>query len=229
MISIITGTLNRVSLLNDMVNNCLSHTLNELILVDGGSTDGTQKYIQQLNNPNIQLIEIGKRTNWSSFMNLGLKQAKGDLICQWNDDVLLLSDWDNVVSQITSNYDIYIFSWKTGKKQERNNKQWLETGSWSNDGISTNNWRCSNHCLNYGIYKKHVFDTIGTYDESFSFYHADSEITARAKYFGFKLKLLTDIKVIDLDFPNKTKANHAKEKQDYNNYLTCMGRYAQKG
>ena len=48
MISIVTGTLNRVGMLPTLITNTvLSDDRIELVLVDGGSTDGTVDYIKK--------------------------------------------------------------------------------------------------------------------------------------------------------------------------------------
>ena len=60
MISIVTGTLNRLELLKKVIENTVgSSNLIELVLVDGGSTDGTIEYLRSLNHPQIKLIEVG--------------------------------------------------------------------------------------------------------------------------------------------------------------------------
>ena len=58
MISIVTGTLNRCYLLENLIKNTVdSSDKLELILVDGGSSDGTLEYIKNLNHPRIKLME----------------------------------------------------------------------------------------------------------------------------------------------------------------------------
>ena len=65
MLSIVTGTLNRVNLLPKIIKNTVdSNNKLELVLVDGGSTDGTIDYIKKLNHPRIKLIEVGGRSSY---------------------------------------------------------------------------------------------------------------------------------------------------------------------
>jgi glycosyltransferase involved in cell wall biosynthesis len=218
MISIVTGTLNRRAFLPQLIENCLSSPLTELVLLDGGSSDGTQDYIKGLKHPRIKLIEIGKRSSWSSFMNVGIKAASHELVCQWNDDVLLLATWEEVVKEIEPKYDIYVFSWKTGTMAQSSDPTWLKTGEFNGlsanpallrketYGTSSNGWRC--HCfMNYGIYRKDVFRKAGLYCEDFLFYHADGDMTNRAYYLGFanRINFLPHIKVLDIDSPSRTK------------------------
>ena len=93
MISVVTGTLNRLVLLSHIINNTVGSSEKvELILVDGGSTDGTIEYLKLLNHPRIKLIEVGGRSSYPHYMNLGIKNASYELIAQWNDDVLLCND-----------------------------------------------------------------------------------------------------------------------------------------
>ena len=76
-ISIVTGTLNRLDLLK---NHIIPNTIDadprvELVLVDGGSTDGTLEYFVDLNHPRIRIYTQGGRTPYGVFMNFGLRKA----------------------------------------------------------------------------------------------------------------------------------------------------------
>ena len=101
MISIVTGTLNRLEFLPNLIENTINSNDNlELVLVDGGSNDGTIEYIKNLNNPKIKLIEVGQRSSYPHFMNLGIENSSHEFVCQWNDDVLLVNNWDEIIKQI---------------------------------------------------------------------------------------------------------------------------------
>ena len=182
MISIVTGTYNRKYLLSGLIKNTVDASDRlELVLVDGGSTDETVEYIKDINHPRIKLIEVGERSSYPHFMNLGIRNASHELIAQWNDDVLLKNDWEDVFAEIDG-HDFYIFSWAVGDQEN----EWilLETES--------------KLVMNYGIYDKRVFREIGMYNPTYSYYYADADMSYRAKAFGYKHKSLMNINVISI-------------------------------
>ena len=81
MFSIVTGSLNRRQILPNFIKNTLSSSNKlELIILDGGSTDGSVDYLKSLKLDNLKIIEIGGRSSYASFMNIGLEHASYDLI-----------------------------------------------------------------------------------------------------------------------------------------------------
>ena len=207
-ISIVTGTLNRVEYLESLVANTVeSDDRIELVLVDGGSTDGTIEFIETVvNHPRVKLIKHGERSTYPHYMGLGIKSASHDLICQWNDDVLLTTSWDNVLSEIDEEHDAYLFNWKEGSVDDMNNPDWLSCSK-----IRDNGWIIINNAefeypqsggeqrgeivMNYGIYKRSVFVKYGLYNPSYQYYCADGEMAMRLYYQGCKFKTLLHIKV----------------------------------
>ncbi len=219
MISIVTGTLNRLKFLPRLIENtvdCKNVNLTapplELVLVDGGSTDGSIEYIENLNHPNIKLIKVGKRSGYPHYMNLGIKAAKHEWICQWNDDVLMCNDWlevQNAVGWDTSKPAppiAILFNWKFGEVEDMEDPQWLQcSGMRDNGWIIINNAeytypqaRGEQHnevCMNYGIYSKAVFREHGLYNESYNYYCADAEMAMRAYHNDTKFRTDFDLKV----------------------------------
>lgn len=199
MISIITGTLNRGPLLPRLIENTVeANEKLELVLVDGGSTDGTIKYIKEENHPRIKLIEVGGRSSYPHFMNLGIQHASHEIVCQWNDDVLLANDWEEVFSEIDDEHDFYLFNWKYGNVSDMTNPDWLSGNDHSNDWFLTNAKPEHNIVMNYGLYKKKIFREIGMYNSEYRYYAADGDMAERAYYFGYKVKDLRHIKVCSL-------------------------------
>jgi len=199
MISIITGTLNRGTLLPKLIENTVeANDKLELVLVDGGSTDGSIEYIKEENHPRIKLIEVGGRSSYSHFMNLAIQNATHEIVCQWNDDVLLANDWEEVFSEIDEENDFYLFNWKYGMPNDIQNQEWLFGNDHSNDWYLLNTKPDGHIVMNYGLYKKKIFREIGMYNSEYRYYAADSDMAERAYYFGYKVKDLRSIKVCSL-------------------------------
>lgn len=206
MISIITGTLNRVNLLPTLIENTvLSNDKLELVLVDGGSVDETKTYIESLNHPRIKFIEVGGRSPYPHFMNLAIKNSTHELVCQWNDDVVMCNDWEDVFSEIDE-HDFYLFNWKYGNYEDIKNPDWLSGNDHSSDWFLLNNKPEGEIVMNYGLYSKKIFREIGMYNNEYRYYCADGDMADRAYSFGYSVKTLRDIKVCSL-LVNKV-ANH---------------------
>lgn len=199
MISIVTGTLNRGPFLPGLIENTVeANEKLELVLVDGGSDDGSIEYIKEENHPRIKLIEVGQRSSYPHFMNLGIKHASHDIVCQWNDDVLLVNDWEEVFSEIDDEHDFYLFNWKYGNRSDINDPNWLSGNNHSNDWFLCNNKPDGEIVMNYGLYKKKIFKKIGMYNNEYRYYCTDGDMADRAYEFGYKVKTLRDIKVCSL-------------------------------
>jgi glycosyltransferase involved in cell wall biosynthesis len=95
MVSIIIPTYNRSKYLVEAVESCLnqSYTNIEIIIIDDGSTDGTEEMVSKLLNTkweNRNIIYI-KQSNAgaSAARNYGLENAKGDFIQYLDSDDIL--------------------------------------------------------------------------------------------------------------------------------------------
>jgi glycosyltransferase involved in cell wall biosynthesis len=205
MISIITGTLNRGPLLPRLIENTVeANEKLELVLVDGGSTDGTIEYIKEETHPRIKLIELGGRSPYPHFMNVAIQNATHEIVCQWNDDVLLSNDWDEVISEIDEDHDFYLFNWKYGSVEDITDPNWLyghnhQVGSWCLlNNIETPVDGNNEIVMNYGLYKKNIFRNIGMYNNEYRYYYADADMANRAYRFGYRVKDLRNIKVCSL-------------------------------
>lgn len=196
-LSVVTGTLNRLEHLKKVIENTVDSSNElELILLDGGSTDGTIEYVKSLNNNRINLIEIGGRSSYPHFMNIGLRASKTEWIAQWNDDMLLINEWDDVYKLIDENeHDAYIFDWTRG-----NYNNYFDLKNNINIDPSTfgEYWIHFRDCMNFGIYRKDVFRNIGMYDNKFRYYECDHDMTTRCIIFGYKVINIHSIKAFEI-------------------------------
>ena len=219
-ISIVTGTLNRKEYLPALLNNTIRADQRlELVLVDGGSTDGTIEMMEYISSvePRLKFIQVGQRSPYPHYMNLGIKNASHEIVCQWNDDILLIDEpvgrwpknWQKVFDQIDDEHDAYLFNWKEGYVSEIDDESWLKCSSMRDNGwiIINNadhdyeqkeNEKYGEIVMNYGIYKKDVFREYGMYHPNYKYYCADGEMAMRAYYKGCKFKCLVDVKVCSI-------------------------------
>jgi glycosyltransferase involved in cell wall biosynthesis len=218
-ISIITGTLNRKIHLPRLIENTVdADNRLELVLVDGGSTDGTIDFIQSLNHPRIKLIEVGHRSCYAHFMNLGVKAARYEWVCQWNDDVVLVTGWDDIFHSIDDSA-FYIFAWKFDAYPKYKDKEWKLINSKHSDGSGE-------IVVNFGIYHKKVFRTIGLYNDAYHFYCADGDMAQRAWYFGFNAKSCPAVKVVSIKGIKKSRSYELE--QDWQCYQKHIEMYSRK-
>lgn len=225
MISIVTGVLDRKHTLEGLIGNTIdAWDKLELILVDGGSTDGTVEFIKKLDHPRIKLIEVGHRSPYWHFMNIGIRNASYEYVCQWNDDVILVNNWRDVFEEV-KDCDASLFSWQYGDLQEHFPDNWNLCCDFGGTEKVPN---CGNDIvMNYGIYKKDVFRKVGLYNNAYYYYYADADMSFRAWAFGFKVQPFHSIKVVSLlsERGNK-KALHGHN--DLSIYVSCLNMYRNK-
>jgi len=95
-ISIVTGTYNRLPSLQRMVNSARQSFVGlhgiewQLVIVDGGSQDGTQAWC--LSQPDILLIEHGSLLGAVKAFNDGAYAATGEYVVMANDDIEFVDD-----------------------------------------------------------------------------------------------------------------------------------------
>lgn len=227
MISVITGSFNRLENIKRLISNTVDkNKFIELVIVDGGSSDGTIDYLIKNNNNNIRFINYGKRSTYSHFMNLGIENSTHEYICQWNDDALLVNDWEDIGEVLKSQkYDFHLFNWKLGNLDDFSKMSWLAGDSEKNGWNLENKTKSTNEekilTLNYGVYNKKIFREIGMYNTRFNFWHADGDLSNRAYYFGYKYKSHRDIKVFVLD----SESSKTYTKKDWKIYQKNLAKY----
>jgi GT2 family glycosyltransferase len=75
----------------DSVEKALTGISSEIIVVDNQSTDESCKFVKQ-NFPKVKLIENQVNYGFSKANNIGVSQAKGELICLLNPDTIVAED-----------------------------------------------------------------------------------------------------------------------------------------
>ena len=92
LISVIMPTYNRKNIIQKAITSVLnqSYTNFELIIIDDGSDDGTYNLLKSIKDERINILHHEKNKGCSYSRNIGLKNAKGDIIMYLDSD----NEWD---------------------------------------------------------------------------------------------------------------------------------------
>ncbi|WP_298892703.1 TIGR04283 family arsenosugar biosynthesis glycosyltransferase [uncultured Psychroserpens sp.] len=170
-ISIIIPVLNEAQtikkLLFHLIDNASLQTISEIIVVDGGSTDGSQELIKAL-DLNIKLLSAPKGR--AKQMNLGAKVATGDILYFLHADSFPPHRYDQlIIDEIEKGHQAGCFRLKFDSSH-----WWLRLASW----LTQFRWRACRGGDQSQFITKQLFEEIGGYDESYIIYEDNILINA---------------------------------------------------
>jgi len=120
MISIVMPTYNRAYIIDSSIKSVLAQTYSdfELIIVDDGSTDDTEKVIKSFNDKRIRYIKLEKNSGASHARNIGIENAKGEYITfHDSDDTMASTKLEEQYNYMKENdYDISFCEFEFNKK-----------------------------------------------------------------------------------------------------------------
>lgn len=98
----------------------------EIILVDNGSTDGTQDYVR-MQYPHVRLIELDKNYRFCRGNNIGVKCARNEIVVLLNNDVIVDPHFLGPLLKGFSQPDVFavtsqIFNYDQSKTREETGK-----------------------------------------------------------------------------------------------------------
>jgi GT2 family glycosyltransferase len=164
--------------------------IQEIIIVDDGSTDGSVKYIKE-NFPKIRLIKHKVNRGVPSVLNTGVRSAKGDLVLIISID--MEPDKNLILNLLPHFEDSKIFGISFGKKETGPEKAFWKDGfiEFKFEKESKETKRIFYLRMAEGIFRRYVWIDLGGMDEKlFSpFFWEDLDICYRAAKRGYQCLL----------------------------------------
>ena len=168
-ISIIIPILNEASHISKLLHYLLEHStlknIAEIMVVDGGSTDGSQDIVLTFSGITLLHAEKGR----AKQMNLGAKQASGSILYFLHADSLPPKNFDTyILNEIKKGHLAGCFRMKF-----KSNHLWLKLAGWLTQ-LPFKFCRGGDQSL---FITKPLFNNIGGFDETFTIYEDNDFIS----------------------------------------------------
>ncbi|GAB3670254.1 glycosyltransferase family 2 protein [Halopiger thermotolerans] len=87
-VSVVLPTYNRASVLSGAIESVLEQTYDdlELLVIDGGSTDGTRAVVDRIDDPRLEYVRRDRPEGVSAARNRGIERSSGDLVAFVDSD-----------------------------------------------------------------------------------------------------------------------------------------------
>lgn len=225
-ISIVLGSKNRKKLLKATIDSIRNNNFNgniEIIVVDGGSSDGScdwlakQKDIFTIIQPNYKIIDDEGISilahSWGEFMNIGFKYAKAKWIVMVSDDLILEKGClQNAYDELN---ELTLKGEKIGGGafyfKEFPRHPYYRTITLPQNYVN----------INHGFYNKEALEKIDYIDEkNYNFYYGDSDLAMRLNIEGWKTITLKNSFALHLCHkPSLKKGKVSKSTERDNKYF----------
>lgn len=213
MISVIIPVLNEAktigSLLQHLMENSDSMNISDIIVVDGGSTDGTQKIVtnfiassdfehsEKLNQEaqksdftQADILLLNSPKGRAKQMNLGAKNAKGDILYFLHADSFPPKHFDHyIINEVKKGHEAGCF-----RMQFDSSHWWLQLAGWLTQ-FNLKACRGGDQSL---FITKSLFNIIGGYDETYIIYEDNiliKELYKRNQFTVINKKIITSARL----------------------------------
>lgn len=188
-ISIVIGTYNRKKMLVNCIKSIRNNGITEpyeIIVIDGGSDDGTHKWLTKQkdilaiihHNRYLKNGQLIMKRSWGYFMNLGFKSTEGEFVCMVSDDCYVhpgavMKGYELLSKDIEGSIGACAFPFRN---------------SFIDDHFMVYKAFGDKIVINHGIYRKDILYKIGWINEdNFKFYLADTDLSLKIWEQGYSI------------------------------------------
>ncbi len=198
-VSVIIPTFNGRHLLESCLPSLFrqNYTGFEVIVVDNGSSDGTEDYLKK-EFPQVRGFYFKEQLYFAKAANAGIRSARGDYIVMLNNDTEVDPDWLQELKAVMDREpDLGSVASKMLDFDKRDildgaGDLYVKTGmayrfGWSlpDSPAFQKPMRLFGACGGAAMYRKSLLETIGLFDEDFKMYYEDVDLNFRAQLYGY--------------------------------------------
>ena len=191
MISIIIPVLNEVKTIEELLFHLVDcadlKNINEIIVVDGGSTDGTKNIIQSLD---LKIKLLNSEKGRAKQMNTVSSIATGDILYFLHADSFPPLNYDtHIINEVKKGNNAGCF-----RLQFDSNHWWLKIASW----LTQFSWRACRGGDQSQFITKALFEDIGGFDETYTIYEDNiliNELYKRNEFVVINKKIKTSARL----------------------------------
>ncbi len=194
-VSAIIPTWNRADLLRSILENlrAQTHPLDQIIVVDNGSTDATPLVTREFG---VDTVVFPENRGFAVAVNEGIRHAKGSWILIVNNDVVLEPAW---LERLLASAERENAWFGAGKLLRPNNRNLID-GSWDLVSRAAYAWRCgfekrdgtiwstrrriTSAPMTAALFRRELFDRIGLLETRFQSYYEDVDFGVRCALAG---------------------------------------------
>ena len=177
----------------EMTSNCINSLIEsetaidiEVILVESNKNYFNSRFVYP---EFVKVIVPDSDFNFHKFLNIGIKEAKGQFVALCNNDLIFYKNWFSAIHKISqNNKNVKSFS-PSGKIDDFSFVVEFELG-----------YKVRTHVLGWCLVAyKEVLEKVGYLDETFNFGYADNDYAMTLKKYNIKHALVNSSKVEHLE------------------------------
>ncbi len=198
LVTVVIPNYNGKKYLDDCLKSLKKQSYQEfkVIIVDNGSTDGSQDYIKK-KYPQVELIELSENTGFANAANVGIKASDSEYVFLLNNDTMCDENaLENLIRVMENKKKLFSAQAKMLKMKEPHEIDdcgdlycalgWAFTPGKDKDNRQfARRESVTSACAGAAIYRKEYFDKVGYFDEEHFCYLEDVDLGYRARLRGY--------------------------------------------